>query len=105
MTNFIFSIYIFLFKIFNTEEIKANAENASYRLVKVNKKTQTCENFYFFTLKELVNYAQPPNIWYGDGNDYYVYHKNDGNRQTYLKLNNSKKILNGSYTLRNTQFG
>jgi hypothetical protein len=88
-----------------TKEIAPNASNADYKLVIMDKTTQKCVIHYFFTMKDAVKFASPPNLFLGDGYDYFIYHRNEKNKESFVKLNDSTKTNNyyGSNTHRSYQ--
>jgi len=90
MTKFLFTLSIFVARLIATKEEAACASNADYKLVIKNRKTQECVIQYFFTVREAIEYASPPNLFLGDGYDYFIYHRLAENKEQYVKLYNSK---------------
>lgn len=72
-------------------EVTPNSVNASYKLVIVDAKEQTCSIHYFFTITDAIKHASPPNIFLGNGYEYFIYHRLRNNQESFIKLNNLTK--------------
>jgi hypothetical protein len=91
MTKIIRNISIILLQTFSVKEIKPCAINSDYKLVIMNSITKECTVYYFFTMKDAVQFASPPNLFMGDGYDYIIYNRTSDNTEKFVKLNDSTK--------------
>ena len=89
MAKIINQISLLIARTFAIREVDACSQNADYKLVVVDKETQNCESYYFYSLREAVEFASPPNFFYGDGKDYVVYHRRSDSKETFIKLNDT----------------
>ena len=81
-------------RLLSPKQVTPESHNSRYKLVIVDNSTNECTNHYFFSLKDAIKAASPPNIFLGDGKDYIIYRKDEDNKETYLVIYNSNKKLN-----------
>jgi hypothetical protein len=91
MTNILTKISLLFAKTFAITEVEPDASNADYKLVIMNKHTQECVVHYFFTMRDAVKFASPPNLFLGNGYDYFIYNRSSDNTEKFVKLNDSNK--------------
>lgn len=93
MTNLISKISLAFARTFAIKEIKPCSQNADYKLVIINKHTQESITHYFYSMKDAVKFASPPNLFMGDGYDYCIYNRRDDNKEKFVKLNDTTKQI------------
>lgn len=91
MTKILTKISLIIAKMFAIQEVEPHSSNADYKLVIMNKNTQECVVYYFYSMRDAVKFASPPNLFLGNGYDYFIYNRTADNTERFVKLNDSNK--------------